>query len=38
MPDLDFTALTSEALIEPFAFTSVRKFEPVTAAPLWALV
>jgi hypothetical protein len=31
LPDFDFTKATSPALIEPFAFTSVRKLLLVTA-------
>ena len=33
VPDFDFTRLMSPALIEPLAFTSVRKLEPLTAWP-----
>src|SRR5439155_11367107 len=38
VPTLDLTSATSTELIKPFAFTSSRKFEPVTAWPTCDLV
>ena len=37
-PECDFTVETSEALMAPFAFTSLRKLALDTGAPLWAFV
>ena len=37
MPERDLARLTSDALIDPFALRSVRKFAPVTVAPDCAL-